>query len=134
MHLRQQHREWESPGEEFWPQPVLGTSDWQSHDQQLFLERVRWEETAIADMNSSKLNLMQYMALWGWSYDGSGAEHCLIELYLLCQHNEKVLYTLALKLMYGPPEHRLTVESRMLCAPGNAWKRSEPDLWLPQGS
>ncbi|NXY54949.1 ZP2 protein, partial [Callaeas wilsoni] len=36
------------------------------------------------------------------------------------KHNDKVLYTLALKLMYGPPEHRLTVESRMLCAPGPA--------------
>ncbi|NXO65551.1 ZP2 protein, partial [Phainopepla nitens] len=35
-------------------------------------------------------------------------------------HNEKVLYTVAFKLMYGPPEHRLTVESRMLCAPGPA--------------
>ncbi|NXY25908.1 ZP2 protein, partial [Atrichornis clamosus] len=36
------------------------------------------------------------------------------------KHNEKVLYTAALKLTYGPPEHRLTVESRMLCAPGPA--------------
>ncbi|NXU62295.1 ZP2 protein, partial [Horornis vulcanius] len=36
------------------------------------------------------------------------------------KHNDKVLYTVALKLMYGPPEHRLTVESRMLCAPGPA--------------
>ncbi|NXG05704.1 ZP2 protein, partial [Sakesphorus luctuosus] len=36
------------------------------------------------------------------------------------RHNDKVLYTVALKLMYGPPEHRLTVESRMLCAPGPA--------------
>ncbi|XP_072205058.1 zona pellucida sperm-binding protein 2 [Excalfactoria chinensis] len=34
------------------------------------------------------------------------------------KHNHKVLYTAALKLTYGPPEHRLTVESRMLCAPG----------------
>uniref|UniRef100_A0A8C5IUT0 Zona pellucida glycoprotein 2 n=1 Tax=Junco hyemalis TaxID=40217 RepID=A0A8C5IUT0_JUNHY len=34
--------------------------------------------------------------------------------------NDKVLYTVALKLMYGPPEHSLTVESRMLCAPGPA--------------
>uniref|UniRef100_A0A8C3MFE4 Uncharacterized protein n=1 Tax=Geospiza parvula TaxID=87175 RepID=A0A8C3MFE4_GEOPR len=34
--------------------------------------------------------------------------------------NDKVLYTVALKLMYGPPERRLTVESRMLCAPGPA--------------
>uniref|UniRef100_A0A8C0HN79 Zona pellucida glycoprotein 2 n=1 Tax=Buteo japonicus TaxID=224669 RepID=A0A8C0HN79_9AVES len=41
-------------------------------------------------------------------------------LYLLCQHNDKVLYTVALKLTYGPPERRLTVESRMLCAPGPA--------------
>uniref|UniRef100_A0A8B9EY86 Zona pellucida glycoprotein 2 n=1 Tax=Amazona collaria TaxID=241587 RepID=A0A8B9EY86_9PSIT len=32
--------------------------------------------------------------------------------------DNKVLYTVALKLMYGPPERRLTVESRMLCAPG----------------
>uniref|UniRef100_A0A8C6JZQ3 Uncharacterized protein n=1 Tax=Melopsittacus undulatus TaxID=13146 RepID=A0A8C6JZQ3_MELUD len=36
------------------------------------------------------------------------------------KHNNKVLYTVALKLMYGPPERRLTVESRMLCAPGPA--------------
>ncbi|XP_009924431.2 zona pellucida sperm-binding protein 2 [Haliaeetus albicilla] len=36
------------------------------------------------------------------------------------KHNDKVLYTVALKLMYGPPERRLTVESRMLCAPGPA--------------
>uniref|UniRef100_G1NDD1 Zona pellucida glycoprotein 2 n=1 Tax=Meleagris gallopavo TaxID=9103 RepID=G1NDD1_MELGA len=34
------------------------------------------------------------------------------------KHNHKVLYTAALKLTYGPPERRLTVESRMLCAPG----------------
>ncbi|XP_040503362.1 zona pellucida sperm-binding protein 2 isoform X2 [Gallus gallus] len=34
------------------------------------------------------------------------------------KHNHKALYTAALKLMYGPPEHRLTVESRMLCVPG----------------
>lgn len=73
------------------------------------------------------------MALWGWSCDGSGAEHCLTEFPLLCQHNDKVLYAVALKLMYGPPEHRLTVKSRMLCAPGNACEKSEPDLLLPQG-
>ncbi|NWW90719.1 ZP2 protein, partial [Rhynochetos jubatus] len=36
------------------------------------------------------------------------------------KHNDKVLYTVALKLMYGLPEHSLTVESRMLCAPGLA--------------
>ncbi|NWS37679.1 ZP2 protein, partial [Probosciger aterrimus] len=36
------------------------------------------------------------------------------------KHNNKVLYTVTLKLMYGPPERRLTVESRMLCAPGPA--------------
>ncbi|NWW48695.1 ZP2 protein, partial [Pedionomus torquatus] len=36
------------------------------------------------------------------------------------KQNDKVLHTVALKLMYGPPEHRLTVESRMICAPGNA--------------
>ncbi|NXR06815.1 ZP2 protein, partial [Semnornis frantzii] len=36
------------------------------------------------------------------------------------KHDEKVLYTVALKLMYGPPEGRLTAESRMLCAPGPA--------------
>ncbi|NXD29333.1 ZP2 protein, partial [Spelaeornis formosus] len=36
------------------------------------------------------------------------------------KHDDKVLYTLALKLVYGPPEHRQTVESRMLCAPGPA--------------
>ncbi|NXT76166.1 ZP2 protein, partial [Zapornia atra] len=39
---------------------------------------------------------------------------------LTYKHNDKVLHTVALKLMYGPPEHRLTVESRMLCAPGPA--------------
>ncbi|KAL8175476.1 UNVERIFIED_CONTAM: hypothetical protein K2H54_026055, partial [Gekko kuhli] len=31
-----------------------------------------------------------------------------------------MLYTVALKLTYGPPERRLTVESRMVCAPGPA--------------
>ncbi|NWY91594.1 ZP2 protein, partial [Loxia curvirostra] len=36
------------------------------------------------------------------------------------KHNDKVLYTVALKLMYGPPERGLTVESRMVCAPGPA--------------
>ncbi|XP_062999549.1 zona pellucida sperm-binding protein 2 [Elgaria multicarinata webbii] len=32
----------------------------------------------------------------------------------------RILYTVALKLTYGPPEQRLTVESRMICAPGPA--------------
>ncbi|KFZ68814.1 Zona pellucida sperm-binding protein 2, partial [Podiceps cristatus] len=36
------------------------------------------------------------------------------------KHNDKVLYTVAFKLTYGPPERRLTAESRMLCAPGPA--------------
>ncbi|NWH57588.1 ZP2 protein, partial [Geococcyx californianus] len=36
------------------------------------------------------------------------------------KHNNKILYTVALKLAYGPPERRLTVESRMICAPGPA--------------
>ncbi|NXY06945.1 ZP2 protein, partial [Pteruthius melanotis] len=36
------------------------------------------------------------------------------------KHNDEVLHTVALKLMYGPPERRLTVESRMICAPGPA--------------
>ncbi|KFV92156.1 Zona pellucida sperm-binding protein 2, partial [Eurypyga helias] len=36
------------------------------------------------------------------------------------KHNDKVLYTVALKLVYGLPERSLTVESRMLCAPGLA--------------
>ncbi|XP_074775381.1 zona pellucida sperm-binding protein 2 [Athene noctua] len=36
------------------------------------------------------------------------------------KHNGKALYTVALKFTYGPPEHRLSVESRMLCAPGPA--------------
>ncbi|NWV74489.1 ZP2 protein, partial [Dasyornis broadbenti] len=36
------------------------------------------------------------------------------------KHNDKVLYTVALKLSYGPPERRLIAESRMLCAPGPA--------------
>ncbi|XP_025939090.1 zona pellucida sperm-binding protein 2 [Apteryx rowi] len=36
------------------------------------------------------------------------------------KQNDQVLYTAALKLTYGPPERRLTVESRMLCAPGPA--------------
>ncbi|NWS89705.1 ZP2 protein, partial [Toxostoma redivivum] len=36
------------------------------------------------------------------------------------EHNGKMLYILALKLMYGPPERRLTAESKMLCAPGPA--------------
>ncbi|XP_029140922.1 zona pellucida sperm-binding protein 2, partial [Protobothrops mucrosquamatus] len=31
-----------------------------------------------------------------------------------------VLYTVAIKLTYGPPEQRLTLESRMICAPGPA--------------
>ncbi|XP_021267509.1 zona pellucida sperm-binding protein 2 isoform X2 [Numida meleagris] len=34
------------------------------------------------------------------------------------KHNNKLLYTVALKLTYDPPERRLTMESRMLCAPG----------------
>ncbi|NXY87329.1 ZP2 protein, partial [Alcedo cyanopectus] len=36
------------------------------------------------------------------------------------KHNDKVLYTVAFKLSYGPPEHGMMVESRMLCAPGPA--------------
>ncbi|XP_010079222.1 PREDICTED: zona pellucida sperm-binding protein 2, partial [Pterocles gutturalis] len=36
------------------------------------------------------------------------------------KHDGNVLYTVALKLMHGPPDRRLTVESRMLCAPGSA--------------
>ncbi|KAM8798418.1 zona pellucida sperm-binding protein 2 [Eudromia elegans] len=36
------------------------------------------------------------------------------------KQNGQVLYTVALKLTYGPAERRLTVESRMLCAPGPA--------------
>ncbi|NXW95355.1 ZP2 protein, partial [Alopecoenas beccarii] len=36
------------------------------------------------------------------------------------KHNDNVLYTVAFKLSYGPAEYRLTVESRMLCAPGPA--------------
>ncbi|NXD85094.1 ZP2 protein, partial [Halcyon senegalensis] len=36
------------------------------------------------------------------------------------KHNDKVLYTVAVKLLYGPPGRRLIVESRMLCAPGPA--------------
>ncbi|NWX86068.1 ZP2 protein, partial [Nothoprocta pentlandii] len=36
------------------------------------------------------------------------------------KQNGQVLYTVALKLTYGPPERRLTVESRMLCAPDPA--------------
>ncbi|XP_069725995.1 zona pellucida sperm-binding protein 2 isoform X2 [Phaenicophaeus curvirostris] len=36
------------------------------------------------------------------------------------KHNDKVLHTVALQLEYGPLERRLTVESRMLCAPGPA--------------
>ncbi|NXX05444.1 ZP2 protein, partial [Larus smithsonianus] len=36
------------------------------------------------------------------------------------EHNDEALYTVALKLTYGPPEQRLTVKSRMLCAPGPA--------------
>ncbi|NXP02821.1 ZP2 protein, partial [Thinocorus orbignyianus] len=39
---------------------------------------------------------------------------------LTYKQNDKVLYTVALKLTYGSPEHRLTVKSRMLCAPGPA--------------
>lgn len=46
-----------------------------------------------------------------------------LALHPALQHNHKVLYTAALKLTYGPPERRLTVESRMLCAPGNAWEK-----------
>ncbi|NXL34816.1 ZP2 protein, partial [Glaucidium brasilianum] len=47
------------------------------------------------------------------------------------KHNGKALYTVALKFTYGLPEHRLSVESRMICAPGNAWRKSEPGL-LPE--
>ncbi|ETE60959.1 Zona pellucida sperm-binding protein 2, partial [Ophiophagus hannah] len=34
--------------------------------------------------------------------------------------DDHVLYTVAIKLTYGPPEQRLTLESRMICAPGPA--------------
>uniref|UniRef100_A0A8C4VVE8 Zona pellucida sperm-binding protein 2 n=1 Tax=Gopherus evgoodei TaxID=1825980 RepID=A0A8C4VVE8_9SAUR len=34
--------------------------------------------------------------------------------------DNQMLYTVALKLSYGPPHQQLTVESRMICAPGPA--------------
>ncbi|XP_074867208.1 zona pellucida sperm-binding protein 2-like [Carettochelys insculpta] len=34
--------------------------------------------------------------------------------------DNQMLYTVALKLSYGPPNRQLTVESRMICAPGPA--------------
>ncbi|XP_061455239.1 zona pellucida sperm-binding protein 2 isoform X2 [Rhineura floridana] len=34
------------------------------------------------------------------------------------KQDDRVLYTTALKLTYGPPEQQLTMESRMICAPG----------------
>uniref|UniRef100_A0A8C4VVS0 Zona pellucida sperm-binding protein 2 n=1 Tax=Gopherus evgoodei TaxID=1825980 RepID=A0A8C4VVS0_9SAUR len=36
------------------------------------------------------------------------------------KQDNQMLYTVALKLSYGPPNQRLTVESRMICAPGPA--------------
>ncbi|NWV59803.1 ZP2 protein, partial [Malurus elegans] len=36
------------------------------------------------------------------------------------RHKDKVLHTVALKLLYGPPERGLAVEARLLCAPGPA--------------
>nr|XP_025040822.1 zona pellucida sperm-binding protein 2-like [Pelodiscus sinensis] len=36
------------------------------------------------------------------------------------KQDNQMLYTVALKLSYGPPDQRLTVESRMICAPGPA--------------
>ncbi|XP_039216269.1 zona pellucida sperm-binding protein 2 isoform X1 [Crotalus tigris] len=36
------------------------------------------------------------------------------------KQDDYVLYTIAIKLTYGPPEQRLTLESRMICAPGPA--------------
>uniref|UniRef100_A0A8C5U742 Zona pellucida glycoprotein 2 n=1 Tax=Malurus cyaneus samueli TaxID=2593467 RepID=A0A8C5U742_9PASS len=36
------------------------------------------------------------------------------------RHKDKVLHTLALKLLYGPAERGLAVEARLLCAPGPA--------------
>ncbi|NXU14738.1 ZP2 protein, partial [Pardalotus punctatus] len=36
------------------------------------------------------------------------------------KHDGKALYTAALELSFGPPERRLTAESRMICAPGPA--------------
>uniref|UniRef100_A0A6J0U3C0 Zona pellucida sperm-binding protein 2 n=1 Tax=Pogona vitticeps TaxID=103695 RepID=A0A6J0U3C0_9SAUR len=36
------------------------------------------------------------------------------------QQDGRVLYTLAVKLTYGPPEQRLTVETRMICVPDPA--------------
>uniref|UniRef100_A0A8D0GH75 Zona pellucida glycoprotein 2 n=1 Tax=Sphenodon punctatus TaxID=8508 RepID=A0A8D0GH75_SPHPU len=36
------------------------------------------------------------------------------------KQDNQILYTVALKLTYGPPERRLTVESRLICAPGPA--------------
>ncbi|XP_019363259.1 PREDICTED: zona pellucida sperm-binding protein 2 [Gavialis gangeticus] len=34
------------------------------------------------------------------------------------KQDDQVVYTVAVKLAYGPPQRRLTVESRMICAPG----------------
>uniref|UniRef100_A0A452GZA5 Zona pellucida sperm-binding protein 2 n=1 Tax=Gopherus agassizii TaxID=38772 RepID=A0A452GZA5_9SAUR len=36
------------------------------------------------------------------------------------KQDNQMLYTVALKLSYGPPHQQLTVESRMICAPGPA--------------
>ncbi|CAM2099719.1 unnamed protein product [Caretta caretta] len=36
------------------------------------------------------------------------------------KQDNQMLYSVALKLSYGPPDQRLTVESRMICAPGPA--------------
>ncbi|OXB58798.1 hypothetical protein ASZ78_015996 [Callipepla squamata] len=49
------------------------------------------------------------------------------------KHNNKVLHTVALKLTYGPPEHTLTVQSRMLCAPGTLVAVAVEDETIPMG-
>ncbi|XP_015273796.1 PREDICTED: zona pellucida sperm-binding protein 2-like, partial [Gekko japonicus] len=95
------------------------------HDEHMVAEApMEWVVSIEDRMKTHTLNLRQAMQqgytfltdgnniIFQVSFDATG-----VAAY---KQDGGVLYTAALKLSYGPPERRLTVESRMVCAPGPA--------------
>ncbi|NXK80482.1 ZP2 protein, partial [Amazona guildingii] len=100
------------------PRLILGLSD----EHMVLTAPVNWTLSIDDGTTIHQLSLGQAMQQ-GYNYLTDG--HNLIFQVAFTatgvvsyKDDNKVLYTVALKLMYGPPERRLTVESRMLCAPG----------------
>ncbi|KAJ7305846.1 hypothetical protein JRQ81_010212 [Phrynocephalus forsythii] len=86
--------------------------------------RVEWVVSIDDGMQTHKLNLRQamqqgyslledsHLIVFRTAFDALG-----VTTY---KQDGPVLYTVALKLTYGPPEQRLTVETRMICVPDPA--------------